>query len=383
MPEAKGKGAATSRARGRAQRFATHPGVWLALIVACLLGGLGYLVAGCGDWTPSEPFTRNAPDVDRAIELYDAGQFESAEEALTTYLTTGPCSDGNIGLPKRVYEKYNGSFDLGLTLFRMAEKYGERFGDEEKGDAGPDAPVDEQRSLEIDCAQIIVKAIGSDVKVPVELRARAWYLSGNLEFLRKEYEAAVTSYDEALKLIPGFEGDAGVDEIGRDAAWNRAIALRRLQEDEEQDAGEDEEPDADEPEEPEEPDAGEDDAGDDGGDPDAGDGGEEDGGDAGDGGEDDQDAGGDAGDDAGDDQNEDGDAGGEEPDAGGDSGGGEDDEQPDQSPITPEGDDAPPSSSQSQMDRLLDELEEAPTYQEEQSKQRAADGRRRRVMEDK
>lgn len=380
MPDTKDEARPTKR--GRAQRFATHPAVWLALIVACLLGGLGYLVAGCGDWTPSEPFTRNAPDVDRAIELYDAGQFESAEEALTTYLTTGPCSDGSIGLPKRVYEKYNGSFDLGLTLFRMAEKYGERFGDEEKGDAGPDEPVNEQRSLEIDCAQIIVKAIGSDVKVPVELRARAWYLSGNLEFLRKEYEAAVTSYDESLKLIPGVEGDAGIDEIGRDAAWNRAIALRRLQEEEEQDAGQDAEPDADE-EEPEEPDAGEDDAGEDGGDPDAGDGGEEDGGDAGDGGEDDQDAGGDAGEDAGDDQNEDGDAGGEEPDAGGDSGGGDDEQEPDQRPIEPEGDDAPPSSSQSQMDRLLDELEEAPTYQEEQSKQRAAEGRRRQVMEDK
>ena len=137
MPEAKGKGAATSRARGRAQRFATHPGVWLALIVACLLGGLGYLVAGCGDWTPSEPFTRNAPDVDRAIELYDAGQFESAEEALTTYLTTGPCSDGNIGLPKRVYEKYNGSFDLGLTLFRMAGSTVSASGTRRRGTRGP------------------------------------------------------------------------------------------------------------------------------------------------------------------------------------------------------------------------------------------------------
>ncbi|HHH30650.1 MAG TPA: hypothetical protein ENK57_20225 [Polyangiaceae bacterium] len=381
MPDAK---TPRPKPKGRAQRFATHPVVWAVLVVACLLGGLGYLVTGCGDWTPSEPFTRNAPDVDRAIDLYDAGQYESAEEALTTYLTTGPCSDGSIGLPKRVYEKYNGSFDLGLTLFRMAEKYGERFGDEEKGDAGADEPVDEQRSLEIDCAQIIVKAIGSDVKVPVDLRARAWYLSGNLEFLRKEYEAAVTSYDESLKLIPGIEGDAGVDEIGRDAAWNRAIALRRLREEEEQDAGQDAEPDADEEqEEPEEPDAGEDDAGEDGGDPDAGDGGEEDGGDAGDGGEDDQDAGDDAGDDAGEEQKEDGDAGGEEPDAGGDSGGGEGDDEPQQSPIAPEGDDQPPSSSQSQMDRLLDELEEAPTYQEEQSKQRAAEGRRRRVMEDK
>jgi hypothetical protein len=35
------------------------------------------------------------------------------------------------------------------------------------------------------------------------------------------------------------------------------------------------------------------------------------------------------------------------------------------------------------MDRLLDELEEAPTYQEEDAKQRAARQRSRRVMEDK
>ena len=39
---------------------ATHPAVWLMLIVTCLLGGLGYLVVGCGEWDPRRPFERNA-----------------------------------------------------------------------------------------------------------------------------------------------------------------------------------------------------------------------------------------------------------------------------------------------------------------------------------
>ncbi|MCA9622253.1 MAG: hypothetical protein KC731_24685 [Myxococcales bacterium] len=369
--------------KGALIRFATHPAVWLMLIVTCLLGGLGYLVVGCGEWDPRRPFERNAPDVDRAIDLYDAGQFESAAEALETYLNTGPCSDGSIGLPPQVRQKHNGSFDLGLTLFHLAEKYGRRFGEEEAGDAGTDDPEEtEKRSLEIDCAQIIVKAIASDPEVPVELRARAAYLSGNLEFLRKAYEDAVDAYDQALGLVPGIDEDADGDAIGRDAAWNRAIALRRLQEEEEQDADQEQE---------QEPDAGDEDAdaGDDG-DDDAGDG--EDGSDGGDG-QDDADAGGDdAGDPDGGDPDDAGDDGGDQgegdqdggQDAGEDDGGqgDQDDQNPDMGPMNepPEGD---PKSERAQMERLLDELEEAPTYQEEESKRRAAQGKQRRVMEDK
>ena len=69
--------------------------------------------------------------------------------------------------------------------------------------------------------------------MPGEVRARAHYLSGNLAFLDGDYEDAVTAYDRALVLTPG-EADSG-DPVGRDAAWNRAIALRRI--DDKKDAG--------------------------------------------------------------------------------------------------------------------------------------------------
>jgi tetratricopeptide (TPR) repeat protein len=326
------------------------PLFWLLLLLACGAGAAGWL-AGCGGWDPTEPFERNAPDVDRAIELIDSGQFESAEQVLETYLTTGECNEGVIGLPPAVRDKHNGSFDLGLTLFYMAEKYGARFGDEESADAGPEQEqLDAKRGSEIDCALIVVIAIASDAKVPPDLRARAFYLAGNLDFLRKQYEKAVEHYDLALAIVPGLYPEAGGDSIGRDAAWNRAIAMRRIQE--QDDAGADAEPDA----EPDaQPDA-EPDGGDDGGDDGGGDDGGEDGG----------------GDDAGDD--------GGEPDAGQD--GGEDEkEQP--PPEPEEQEQPPPQSQQSQMDRLLDELEEAPTYQEQDAKNRASRRRGRQVMEDK
>jgi tetratricopeptide (TPR) repeat protein len=360
MPKADRRGA--TRARWR------PPGwLWLALLGACLVGAIGWLATGCGGWDPSEPFDRNSPDVDRAIDLIDSGQFESAEEVLETYLGTGPCGDGGIGLPQAVRDKHSGAFDLGLTLFYLAEKFGQRFGDEELAEGGPEQDeLDGQRGLEIECALIIASAIAHDAKVPLELRARAFYLAGNLEFLRRQYEDAVRHYDAALQIVPGLYSEAGGDSIGRDAAWNRAIALRRIQEEQDagDDGGQDGEADAEPDAQPDaEPDAGDDDGGQDGGEEDAGDdGGGEDGGqDAGDGG----DGGGneDAGEDGGD------------LDAGGDAG---------QPPPEPdEADQDPEPQDTSQMDRLLDELEEAPTYQEQDAKRRAARARRRRVMEDK
>ncbi len=95
----------------------------------------------------------------------------------------------------------------------------------------------------MDCASTIVRLVAGDATAPIDLRARAFYLAGNLEFLRGEYRAAVAAYDAALKLVPGFPEDGGADGIGRDAAHNRAIAQRRL-EDEQKDAGSDASPDA-------------------------------------------------------------------------------------------------------------------------------------------
>ncbi|WP_437587163.1 tetratricopeptide repeat protein [Sorangium sp. So ce1000] len=330
--------------------FFARRGRWIAigLAAACLTGAAFSAATGCSGWDPTSPFERNAPAVDRAIRDLDAGNLESAEQALESYLGTGACSDAGIGLPDSVRQKPNGSFDLGLTLFHLAERYGRRFGDEEPADGGPEQEQsDALRGIEIDCALILVKAIGADPSVPADLRARARYLSGNLEFLRRKYEDAVTYYDQALAIIPGVLEEAGGDGIGRDAAWNRAIALRRI-EDQKDAAPPDAEPDA-------PPDA-EPDAGDDGGQPDAGD----------DGGQPD------AGDDGGD-QDQRPDAGPQDqtPDAGSP-------EQPEPPREQPQ--EQPPTGRQD--DRILDQLEEAPTYQEQEAKNKAG-MRRGRAMEDK
>lgn len=346
---------------GRFRAWKRPAGV--VFVLACFVGGATYLASGCSGWDPRNPFERNSPTVDQALADLDAGRFQSAEEALETYLGTGACGDGGIGLPDTVRQKYNGSFDLGLVLFAVAEKFGRRFGEEELADGGPgEEELAASRSLEVDCALIIVRAIAEDSKVPIDLRARAHYLAGNLEFLRRKYEEAVKHYNDALALIPGMAADSGADGIGRDAAWNRAIALRRIedQKDAGQDAPEDAPPDA-----PEDAPDGNDDASDgsEGNDGSNGD----DGGDAGnDGG---QDGGQDAGSDGGDD--------GGQPDAGRD-GGSDDSGAPEPPPPQP----AKPEMQRGQEDRILDQFEEAPTYQEQEAKARAAN-RGRRVMEDK
>jgi hypothetical protein len=323
-----------------------------------VVGGAAWLATGCSGWSPTEPFTRNSPEVDRAIGHLDAGDFPSAEQVLADYLGTGRCGDAGLGLPPKVRERPSGSFDLGLTLFYLAEKYGRRFGEEEVADAGPGQPEKQaERALEIECALIVAQAIANDPDAPIELRARAFYLAGNLEFMRQAYEEAVANYDKALQLVPGVPEEAGSDGIGRDAAWNRAIALRRLAAEDAgpPDAGPDAPPDA--PPDAQ-PDSG-DDGGDDGGEPDAG----QDGGD--DGGQ--PDAGNDGGpDDAG-------------PDGGEDGGKQDDGGKPDQ-PDQPE-DQAEPRPPE--RSRMLEDLRDAPTYQEEQAKQEALRQRRRRDMEDK
>lgn len=363
----------------RAKKTARVPasvkrGLGVAFAIAVGAGAVGWIATGCSGWDPREPFTHDAPEVDQALHDLDAGQAEPAEQALERYLGTGACVDGGIGLPDSVRQKPNGSFDLGLVLFDIAEKYGKRFGDEELSDGGtPEEQAQAaQRTAEIDCALVVVKAIAADPKVPADLRARAYYLAGNLEFLRKRYEDAVKLYDQALAIVPGIAEDAGKDGVGRDAAWNRAIALRRIED--QKDAG----PDA--SDQPDASDGGPPDASDGG--PDANDGGQDGGDDGG------KDAGKDAGDDGGDDggKPDAGDDGGDsgkpdEPDAGDDAG--EDagaDASPQDQPSPPASAEPPPS--QQQDDRILDQLEQAPTYQEQEAKQRAA-GRRGRGMEDK
>jgi Ca-activated chloride channel family protein len=306
-----------------------------------------WLLVGCAK-ERSQLWMRNAPAVDEAIAAYDGGDAGAAVSLLEQYLATGKCEQGNIGAPESVRSKPNAAFDLGLGLFKLGEQYGQRFGElEPPGDAGknPEAEAEkEKRSSDVECALRIVRIVAADQSVPIDLRARAFYLAGNLEFLRSDYESAVKGYDASLALIPGLPVDGGADGIGRDAAYNRAIALARI-EDEKKDAGPDAPPDA-------SPDSGPPDGGeqpDSGQQPDGGDKKDE---------PQDQDGGPpDAGDKKDEPQNQDGGL----PDAG----------------KPPEPQPQPQAQPKNQDESMLDMLERAPSVQQQDAKNRALTGRPR------
>jgi hypothetical protein len=296
-------------------------------------------LCACG-WNPSRPFDRESPAVREAVSDLVSGDAASATSRLEDYLSTGMCKDGSIGTPDILKRRADGTFDLGLSLFRIGEHYGRRFGEEEI-EGGVTGDPRDQRHAQVECARRIVETIGDDPGLSIELRARARYLEGNLAFLDGAYEDAVRAYDRALVLAPG-ETDAG-DPVGRDAAWNRAIALRRI--DDRKDAGNDASPPDASPDGP---------PGDASPNP----------GDAGQG----RDASDDKkGADAGDQGHDSGpppqstppDAGGEPPDAGA----------------------RPPPPSSNEDERMLDQLENAPTLQQEEAKRHGK--KRVRGMADK
>jgi tetratricopeptide (TPR) repeat protein len=313
------------------------------------------LVVACG-WDPSRPFEREAPQVREAIGVLDGGDARVASSLLEEYLATGACKEGSLGTPPRVRERSNGTFDLGLALFQVAERFGRRFGDEEIDAGDEDPSLKALRNEQIDCGLKLMRAVATDSAQPVDLRARARYLEGNLLFLEKAYEEAVRAYDAALELAPGMHDSGPLtvveagrtytpDLVGRDAAWNRAIALRRIED--KKDAGND---------------AGNDGGSDSGG----GDGGDKndspDGGDKNDPPDAGKDAGGkhDAGKDAGD----------PPPDKP------KPEEKPDAAP-------PPPPSRQNQDERMLDQLENAPTVQQEAARKQGQKRRPVRGMSDK
>ena len=314
--------------------------------VVVSLAGFSLVASACA-WDPSHPFDHDVPEVNKAISALDAGDATVAAQTLEDYLKTGECNNGSLGIPDLVKKRPDGTFDLGLALFKIGESFGQRFGDEEEPDAGPPDAV-EKRQASVNCALHVVEAIASGVPATsqepgeaasIALRARAHYLAGNLHFLLGEYEDAVKEYDTALGLAPGEE-DAG-DPVGRDAAWNRAIALTRIEQKKK-----------------------------DGGPPDGGNG---------DGGKSSSDGGNDGGgNDAGNDGGSDGGGGkNDKNDAGKDGGG----QQPDAGPPPPPqnqpdaGAPPPPPESANADDRILDQLERAPTVQQEAAKKAAARNR--------
>jgi Ca-activated chloride channel family protein len=326
--------------------------------------GLGLclpLLSGCESRVVDRVFTRHAPAVDEAVEALESGDAGAAEALLTSYLGIAPCEDGTIGATARLAERAQASFDLGLALFRIGERFGARFGDD-PGQPQDDAQLLARRSAEVTCALSVVRELVGRPSLPIELRAQAYYLLGNLEFLRREYVASVSGYDHAIELIPGDDA-AEAHGVGRDAAHNRAIALRLAKENKP----------------PPPPDAGPPPPGDGGTPPDEpppGDAGQKEPGDPDPKADPDQDP----------KQPPDPDQQKEQPDPKPDpqQNPGDkpaDPEPPPGDPGKPETPPPPQSSSLSQDDKMLDQLERAPTVQQEAA--RAQRGRVRRTVEDK
>lgn len=214
-----------------------------------------FSLAGC-ERLERALFERYSPDVDRAIQAIETSDAGDAETILSDYLNTGKCQQGDIGTPERIRELPQATLNLGLALFQLAERFGGRFGQPPADSSDPDVSRNlAARSQEVDCALRLVRVLARDESLSIEQRAEAFFLSGNLEFLRHEYRSAVDSYDDALRLLPGDIQDAG-PSIGADAAFNRAIALRRIAEEEEQEEDRPEPPagDAGSPQDPDDSD---------------------------------------------------------------------------------------------------------------------------------
>src|SRR4051812_36663701 len=166
LPESgkrKGKGKTDGTGKGDSGQKGSRAGTGARTGIGVAAAGT-MLMSGCG-WSPSRPFERQAPEVKMAIEALDAGDAASAEGWLESYLATGSCSDGGFGVPEKVRHRPAASLDLGLALFHLGERFGRRFGEEERrGDAGP-TPAEEQlaelRNVEVECALRVVLAIAN------------------------------------------------------------------------------------------------------------------------------------------------------------------------------------------------------------------------------
>jgi Ca-activated chloride channel homolog len=183
-------------------------------------------------------FTRYSPDVDQAVANLESKDAGDAHQGLSSYLSTGKCKAGEIGTPQSLRERPFAAYDLGLALFDLAERFGGRLGEPPPKQDDPNAAATlSRRSQEVDCALRITRLIAHDNTTELILRAKAFFLSGNLELLRHDYKNAVESYDEALRLMPGgvlTRGTTNSEEpdFGADAAFNRALALKLAEEQE-------------------------------------------------------------------------------------------------------------------------------------------------------
>lgn len=226
-------------------------------------------------------FMRNSPVVDDALEALNTNQRDPALELLIQYLETGKCDAGVIGAGDRVRKYGDAGFDLALALAGgdtsappgaasapgstalgtspanpapLPKPSGSSKGGNVPGTSA--APGADARTANVECALRVLAPIAEETTHPADLRARVLYLIGNLELERTEYDSAIEHYDRALLLAPGQKTGMG-DAIGQDIAHNRALALRLREEkkrkeeeqkkQEEQNQSQDEQEDQDDP----------------------------------------------------------------------------------------------------------------------------------------
>jgi len=248
---------------------------------AAVLLALGLFAGGnlgCADF--DRLFVRESPVVNDAILALSKPDTKAATELLTKYLETGACETGVIGAGERARRLGDASLDLGLALAGPfpPQQAGSTSAAASSAPAvapppsgalprAPDEKVDPELSSRIDCALRVLSPVAENPDLPTDLRARAQYLMGNLELSRAGYQAAIDAYDRAIVLAPGLPEKTG-DAIGRDIAHNRALAQRRLKEEEErkekekqeeekkgeQDQKDQEQNEQDEPQDPSDPD---------------------------------------------------------------------------------------------------------------------------------
>ncbi|HEU4406858.1 MAG TPA: tetratricopeptide repeat protein [Polyangiaceae bacterium] len=201
---------------------------WLAPL-ALVAGALGLALGASGG--PHDPFERYSPEVDAAVASLEAGRFDEANERLTRYLRLTGCHEGVLQTPPGATASADAAFDLGLGLFGAAEKLGQRFADVDdvrpQGPDGKPAESNPDRRSSVDCARMLLGAL-LERRLPPELEARARFLRGNAAFLEHRWDEALADYDRALRLAPGSDAPQA-DALGRDLAWNRSLAMRNRQ----------------------------------------------------------------------------------------------------------------------------------------------------------
>ncbi len=224
------------------------------LVVVSVPLAIGLFLGACS-WDLGKIFDRDDPQVEHARQALEASAYggdadlTSARRDLEEVLEYRCEGDGGRDL---VIDRPFASLDLGLVIFRISELVGRRFGEEEMGPStGEEAEsVTAARAKELDCAHLLLLKLANDPTTTPAMRLRARYLLGNFEFLSQRYEQSIVEYDRVLVAHParGIDpaGEVGPpsddDAVARDAAWNRAIALKRIHD---KDAGSDSGPDAD------------------------------------------------------------------------------------------------------------------------------------------